>query len=282
MARTVLEPWQKGLVQGRNHILRLAVLVSLLLPVFIAVAAIGTRLGWWSWVTGFGTLTMGVGVAWIMLALVLALFGLYAVLVVRPAGVLSGSAWGMAGVALLVPVAALVYAGSVRATAQSLPPIHDISTDPQNPPQFSRAILDARAGVERVNEVLPPTENRTRFDRANVTPFSGRTFAELQAEAYPQIKPVLLAGVTAEAALERARAAVREAGWTVVADDNASGRIEAVATSAWFGFKDDIVIQVSATSAGSRVDARSVSRVGVSDLGANANRLERFLEAVGG
>lgn len=276
MARVVLEPWQKGLVQGRDHLLRLAVLVSVLLPAFIAVAAIGTRQGWWSWVTGFGTLTMQIGVAWIMLALVLALFGVYAVLVTRP--------WGgrvPALVALVIPLGALGYAGSVLATARSLPPIHDISTDPAAPPVFSQAILDARAAVPRVNPVLPPTQNRTRFDRASVTPFSGRTFAELQAEAYPQIRPVVLAGVAPADAYARARAAAQAAGWAIVTDDPAAGRLEATATTSWYGFRDDVVVQVSAGPAGSRIDARSVSRVGVSDLGANARRLEAFLRAVG-
>jgi uncharacterized protein (DUF1499 family) len=272
MAKVMLEPWQKGLVQGRNHMLRLSVLVSVILPLFIAVAAIGTRFGWWSWVTGFGTLTMQVGVAWIMLALVLALLSLYAVLVTRPWG-----GWAMALVALVIPVGALVYAVSVMATARALPPIHDISTDPAAPPQFSQAILDAREGIPRVNPILPPTENRTRFDPAKLTPFSGRTFAELQAEAYPEIKPVMLANTPVADAYAKAKAAALAQGWALVTDNPAAGILEATATTSWYGFRDDIVIQVRAEGAASRVDARSVSRVGVSDLGANAARLKKFL-----
>ena len=60
------------------------------------------------------------------------------------------------------------------------------------------------------------------------------------------------------------------------------GRIEAVARTLWFGFEDDVVIRVRATAAGSRIDMRSRSRVGVSDLGANAERIRRFARRVSG
>ena len=67
-------------------------------------------------------------------------------------------------------------------------------------------------------------------------------------------------------------------GWEVVAADPAAGRIEAVATTFWFGFKDDIVVRVAPAGAGSLIDARSKSRVGVGDLGTNAQRLRAYLE----
>ena len=73
-------------------------------------------------------------------------------------------------------------------------------------------------------------------------------------------------------------------GWTITASQEPSlsqeGRIEATATSFWFGFVDDIVVRVRATSDGAVIDARSTSRVGLSDLGANAARLRAFSEAV--
>ena len=57
------------------------------------------------------------------------------------------------------------------------------------------------------------------------------------------------------------------------------GRVEATATTFWFGFKDDVVVRVREYETGSKIDVRSVSRVGASDLGANAARIERFLNA---
>jgi uncharacterized protein (DUF1499 family) len=67
-------------------------------------------------------------------------------------------------------------------------------------------------------------------------------------------------------------------GWEIVAADSAAGRIEATATSAWFGFKDDVVVRITPEGDGSRVDVRSVSRVGKGDVGANAARIRDYLE----
>ncbi|HJR53568.1 MAG TPA: DUF1499 domain-containing protein, partial [Gemmatimonadota bacterium] len=58
------------------------------------------------------------------------------------------------------------------------------------------------------------------------------------------------------------------------------GRIEATATTPWFGFKDDVVVRIRPEAGGSRVDVRSVSRVGRSDVGTNARRIEEYLEIV--
>jgi uncharacterized protein (DUF1499 family) len=78
---------------------------------------------------------------------------------------------------------------------------------------------------------------------------------------------------------DRALAAVRDLGWEVVASDRSSGRIEAVDTTFWFGFKDDVVIRIAEVppNGGARVDVRSKSRVGVGDLGTNANRVRELL-----
>ena len=81
-------------------------------------------------------------------------------------------------------------------------------------------------------------------------------------------------------AFARAEAAARSLGWDIAAAVPAEGRIEATATTRWFGFKDDVVIRIAAAPGGSRVDVRSVSRVGKSDLGANARRIRAFLAAL--
>jgi len=79
------------------------------------------------------------------------------------------------------------------------------------------------------------------------------------------------------AAFDRALGAAREMGWEIVAAVPADNRIEATATTLLFGFKDDIVIHITPAGNGSRIDVRSVSRVGRSDLGANARRIRSFL-----
>ncbi|PZO06409.1 MAG: DUF1499 domain-containing protein, partial [Alphaproteobacteria bacterium] len=69
-------------------------------------------------------------------------------------------------------------------------------------------------------------------------------------------------------------------GWTIVSQDPATGTLSATATTFWFGFKDDVAVRVRAEGAGSVVDVRSTSRVGLSDLGANAARIEAYLSSL--
>ncbi|MGH8720432.1 MAG: DUF1499 domain-containing protein, partial [Burkholderiales bacterium] len=82
-------------------------------------------------------------------------------------------------------------------------------------------------------------------------------------------------------AFKRALQAARDLGWEIVAAEGVAGRIEATDSTFWFGFKDDVVIRVEADGAGSRIDVRSVSRVGVGDVGANAKRIRAYLRALG-
>ena len=144
---------------------------------------------------------------------------------------------------------------------QTLPRIHDVSTETEQPPAFV-AVLPLRAG----------SRNSTVY---------GADVAALQKAAYPDLHPALL-GVAPPEALRRAEQVAREMGWQIVAVDPAALRIEATATTLLFGFKDDVVIRVAPAAAGSRVDVRSLSRVGGSDFGANANRVRAFVERLEG
>jgi uncharacterized protein (DUF1499 family) len=65
--------------------------------------------------------------------------------------------------------------------------------------------------------------------------------------------------------------------WEIVATDSSAGRIEATATTRVFRFKDDVVIRIRPRDSGSRLDIRSVSRIGGSDLGKNASRIRDFI-----
>lgn len=91
------------------------------------------------------------------------------------------------------------------------------------------------------------------------------------------IQPLILEE-PAEAAFAKARAAARDMGWEIVSADPAAGRIEAVATTFWFGFKDDVTVRVTPQGGASRIDVRSKSRVGRGDAGANARRIREYLE----
>jgi len=109
------------------------------------------------------------------------------------------------------------------------------------------------------------------------TDFANPAFAEQQRKAYPDIQPLEVAAPPAEV-FPRALAAAEAMGWEIVRKDPAAGRIEAVATSAWFGFKDDVAVRVAPATRGSRIDVRSKSRVGRSDIGTNARRIRAYLQ----
>jgi uncharacterized protein (DUF1499 family) len=142
--------------------------------------------------------------------------------------------------------------------AKSAPPIHDITTDYFDPPAF---------------KALMPVRQQS----PNGAAYGGTEIAKQQQQAYPDIKPVIVKAPPPEA-VQKALDAARAMDWEIVATDAAAGRIEATATTLWFGFKDDIVIRVLPNpDGGSRIDVRSVSRVGGSDAGANAARVRKFL-----
>jgi uncharacterized protein (DUF1499 family) len=138
------------------------------------------------------------------------------------------------------------------------PSIHDITTDPDDPPAF-KALLTRRAG----RWVSPPE-------------YDGPHAAAEQRRAYPDIQP-LMVNVPLPRAFEAAVASAREMGWEIVAADHNTAHIEAIATTALMRFKDDIVVRFREVGARVRVDVRSKSRLGRGDLGTNARRIRRFL-----
>jgi uncharacterized protein (DUF1499 family) len=138
------------------------------------------------------------------------------------------------------------------------PPIHDISTDTQDPPQYV-AVLPLRA------------------DAPNTTVYGGEKIATQQRAAYPDLQPYEMNLPPAQV-FERALAAVRAMGWELVAADTSDGRIEATDTTFWFRFKDDVIVRIRPSgTGGSRVDVRSLSRVGGGDVGTNAARIRGYL-----
>ena len=138
------------------------------------------------------------------------------------------------------------------------PPIHDITTDIDNPPPF--------VAVVPLN-----TPGRTDYE--------GEAIAAQQRQAYPDLLPAMLDVPPAEA-FERALAAVYQMRWQLVEADERAGRIEATDTTFWFGFKDDVVIRVRPSGGGSRIDVRSLSRVGGGDAGTNGARIREYVETL--
>ena len=142
--------------------------------------------------------------------------------------------------------------------ARSVPPIHDITTDLDNPPAFSAII-------------------RLRSDAPNPPEYAGDETAQAQREAYPDIQPLILEA-DVQSVMDEAVELILDRSWEIVAINRIEQRIEATEKLAWFGFKDDVVLRFTQTDEGTRVDMRSKSRIGRSDVGVNAKRIDRFLE----
>jgi|SRR5208283_263330 len=210
----------------------------------------GTSYGMWNYRIGISVLRWAAyGGA---LAAALSLIGLIAsirIVLVR------GFLWAMLGVVIGCFLAGLLL--HLKQVAESVPRIHDITTDTKNPPQFFTLLRLLRGDQ-------------------NSPVYGGETVAAQQRKAYPDIIPLVLT-LSQDQTFEKAVASARRLGWQIIDADKDSGRIEAVATTFWFGFNDDIVIRVRKQNSGCRFDIRSESRVGVSDLGENAERIRKFL-----
>lgn len=241
----------------RNTWVRAALFLSLAIPVYFVVAALGTRFGLWDWRLGFVTMTFRMGAPILIGAALIALIGLALALLVQPR-----TGWRSAVLALLIPAMGLTYALHIRQSAQRIPPIHDISTDLANPPAFSPAVLEARTASHAANDVV-----------------SDPQVAAAQRAGYPDIAPIEIAAPPGQA-FDRAMAAARAQGWTIGAENRDAGIIEASVRSFWYGFTDDIVVRVTDAGEHCIIDVRSVSRVGQSDLGANAARIRAFRDAL--
>jgi uncharacterized protein (DUF1499 family) len=150
----------------------------------------------------------------------------------------------------------------LKQMAPWIPPIHDITTDTDNPPAFA-AVLPLRK----------PTSNPAEY--------GGPGIAAQQQALYPDIRPLVLKKPF-DQAFAQALNAAQKMGWALVAVDANAGRIEATDTTRWLRFKDDIVIRVTRQGEDSRVDVRSMSRIGKSDFGTNARRIREYLRELGG
>ncbi|MEP2234440.1 MAG: DUF1499 domain-containing protein [Alteripontixanthobacter sp.] len=232
-----------------------------------------TRIGWmalFAAIVGAGLMFAGAtrvrfagdadklaGFSWVPLGMMIAAGALLLALVAliwRFAGKRGSARSGV--LALIVAGIPLGWVVAQIVSAGDAPAIHDVTTDLGDPPAFAALPLaeDNLRGVE--------TEEKWR---------------ELHARAYADIEP-LVVGAPVDQVIAEAASLARDKGWNVASSNAASGAMEATATVSYYRFKDDVVLRVSDMGNGrSRVDMRSVSRVGISDLGYNAARIREFL-----
>ena len=231
----------------------LLLVIAILAAIAVAVLMFGSRLGLWDPSTGFrqvrvylnpiGYVVTGLGV-----------LGLLSQLVTRNGmGIFKTFLVTVIGLCILIP---FFFMGKIAPPAPT-PPIHDITTNMEVPPKF--LVLD-----------------ETRDYAKNSLVYGGPDVADFQKKFYSDIAPIETSKSPADAYAEALRVA-QASGWEIVAQDDSALRYEATARTPVYNFADDVVVVVSATASGSRVDIRSVSRVGRGDQGKNAARVRKFI-----
>jgi hypothetical protein len=244
----------------------LVLLLGLGAPLVFVIAAAGTGFGLWPWQTGLGI------VPWTAVAaLVALLFAAGRIIWARAKG--RAMRWPRLMLGSAAALAFLVYMGGYAMEIANKPAIHDITTDLADPPAF--ASLPLRA------------DNMDNIPGADDSEMQGmnprQRWALLHQRAYPDIRSVRVGGKVADVIAKAERLAA-DRGWEIASSDPVRGRLEATVTVSLFRFKDDVVLRVRATDNGaaSVIDMRSVSRVGVHDLGVNAKRVRAFLSDLSG
>jgi len=240
------------------RMLRGAVALAVIATIGAALSGFGYRLGLWPVTVGFAILFASAFLAALAVILGVAVLAI----AVRAQGLRHAAT---AVIAIVIGAAIAALPVSYFEKAKSVPRIHDVTTDTENPPEFL-ALAPVRAASP------------------NGIAYGGPEIAALQKSGYPDIAPAKFQNPP-DQVFAAAMAVVQDKGMEVAASNPPSptqpGLIEATTTSFWFGFKDDIAIRISETpDGGSRLDIRSASRVGLSDIGANAHRIRAFLRSV--
>lgn len=242
---------EKTVTGSGSRLGTMLLIMALFALVAIAVMVSGARLDWWEPIVGFGFVRtylnpIGYAVSGIGLA------GLvYLAVIGDRAGILQAGIACLVGLGMLAPM----LLDKVR-PPDNFPPIHDVTTDTINPPEFL-VLDDNRPGAR------------------NSLVYGGEEIAVQQQAAFPDIAPILSDLSPADAFAE-SLATAQTMGWEIVVQDVDALRYEATARTLLYRFVDDIVVLVTPVGESSRIDIRSVSRVGRGDRGVNAARIRAF------
>jgi uncharacterized protein (DUF1499 family) len=233
---------------ARSPLALAGAVLAVLMVAWALLAAYGNRSGWWDYRMA-------------LMMLRFAVYGGAGAAVISAAGLVHAifsarRGLGWAAVGLLVGVALIAVPLWTVRQANGLPRIHDVTTDTELPPPFV-AVLALRKNAP------------------NPAEYGGPTVAAQQKKGYPDLAPQRIERPPV-AVFNAARQTAQAMDWQLVASEPGDGRIEATARTFWMGFQDDIVVRVRADGTGTRVDIRSVSRVGGSDFGTNARRVRAF------
>ncbi|MEQ8524308.1 DUF1499 domain-containing protein [Gracilimonas sp.] len=216
----------------------------------VILSGYGYQWGWWHFSTGFSIIPWGTGTA--ILGSIIGTIGFFRIQGRSRDQTVSGL------VAMVIGLGVLLNFGYWYLEVQKgYPPIHDITTDTVNPPEFN-AIVPLREDAPNPHEYI--------FENGP---------AEAQKEFYPELE-TLNVSMDYDRAYDHALATARKMPWQIVGENRQEGRIEAYDKLPWFGFIDDVVIRVDTTEMGSKIDMRSKSRIGRGDLGVNAKRIRSY------
>ena len=253
----------------RKPVYILTILAILAVPFWFLLASYGTKAGWWAPNHGMnamsreqtktiGYVAMGFGVLTLLIAAI-----------PKPRKII-GMILGVFAIAF--PVVTQSQAAKYEAARMNTAGIYDVASTRVNAPIFSDFIMNQRAeSGQRGNPVDDYGTKETR---------RGELVADVASEAYPDIKTLTL-NESKDQAFDRALRAVNSLGWDVATTDKAAGIIEATDSTPWYGYKDDVAIWIAANGDQSRLDIRSVSRVGGRDFGKNAKRIRAFMDKMG-
>ncbi len=245
---------------------KLVIALLIFLPLYFMVAALGTKVGLWSWVTGLVGMTFTAGVFVMGIVGVVALVSLIIGLIKKPR---RKFVIAVAAIGVIMPAAMFAAFAATSGTAEANP-IHDVATDTANPPAFSAETMRMRAQ----SEANPLSDYQLPLGEIEMYAESPpelaiKSHAQIINDTYSDLSPLPLGGASKSDAVAAVAAAMGNMGMSDIRTDVETGRVEGVAETFWFGFKDDVVARVGEQ----QIDFRSVSRVGRSDLGANAERI---------
>lgn len=235
-------------------------------PLAFLIAAAGSGFGFWGWQAGLGA------IPWIILVAVLTLLlAIIFIVLNRRKG--HKTRWPLLGLGMFATLGFLAFWIPYVVAIATLPAIHDITTDLADPPEFTALTLRADNW-----DNIPGADDG---DMRGMNP--RQRWATVHQDAYPDIRSVRI-DQPVSVVIEKARRLAEDRGWEIVSIDPAAGHLEATDTISLFRFKDDVVIRARAAENGaaSIIDMRSVSRVGVHDIGANAKRVRQFLSDLSG
>ncbi|MBX7534900.1 DUF1499 domain-containing protein [Qipengyuania sp. GH1] len=271
--RVISQPSPTKDREWRRSLPKYALWLSLAVLIWFVLAAFGPKFGLIDWRTGLGFMIRDAG------TILIAISGLFAAIAFLFAFLKTPKGpWWKAAFAFAIPALLFVGLLSMKAQAEAVPPIHDVSTDLRDPPTYSAQTMALRSelGANPMNDYGTPLGDLEMWANSDDESLKVKNHADIIAEEFPDLQPIVIGQATEEQAFDAIVAAMGAIGLQDVRRVAGSNTVEGVAETFAFGFKDDVVARV----ADGQIDLRSVSRVGVSDLGYNASRVKELREAI--